>query len=142
VVEAFFMIIVLELLKEAALRLPKSISPALSTVGGLVIGTEVVRANLVSTTMIVVISLTAVASFSVPNYEMRLALRLISIPIMFASAFMGFAGISFCFSLLVMYLCSLETYGVPYFYPLSPLNPKRLVIAIFQLPSKLMRSRM
>jgi spore germination protein KA len=87
--EAMFMITVLELLREAAIRLPKSIAATLSIVGGLVIGSEVVNANLVSTTMIVVISLTAVASFSVPSHEMRLAIRLISFPIMIASSLLS-----------------------------------------------------
>lgn len=141
VVEALFMMIVLEFLKEAAIRLPKSISPALSTVGGLVIGTEVVRANLVSTTMIVVIAFTAVASFAIPSYEMRLALRLVSVPVMFASAVMGFVGIAFSFSLVAMYLCALEAYGVPYFSPFSPLKPGQLLTALAQLPKRLARGR-
>ncbi|WP_164545550.1 spore germination protein [Paenibacillus albus] len=138
-IEALFMITVLELLREAALRLPKAIASTLSIVGGLVIGTEVVNANLVSTTMIVVIALTAVASFSIPSHEMRLALRLVSIPVMFAAVLLGFVGIAFSFSLLFMHLTKLETYGVPYFYPLTPLEPKRLWPAILQLPRKLFR---
>ncbi|OCT11353.1 hypothetical protein A8709_06680 [Paenibacillus pectinilyticus] len=135
--EAMFMIIVLELLREAAIRLPKSISSTLSIVGGLVIGSEVVNANLVSTTMIVVISLTAVASFSVPSHEMRLAIRLISFPIMIASSLMGFVGISFSFSLLFMHLSKLETFGVPYFYPFMPFKPKRILSTLIQLPKRI-----
>jgi spore germination protein KA len=131
------MIIVLELLREAAIRLPKPIAATLSIVGGLVIGREVVSANLVSTTMIVVIALNAVASFSIPSNEMRIALRLISIPIMFTSALFGLAGLAFSFSLLLMHLTKLETYGVPYFYPLSPLNPVQLLPALIQLPRRL-----
>jgi len=134
--EALFMITVLELLREAAIRLPKTISSTLSIVGGLVIGSEVVNANLVSTTMIVVIALTAVASFSIPSNEMRLALRLVSIPIMFASALLGFVGLAFSFSLLLMHLSKLETYGVPYFYPLAPLNPKKILPTFIQLPKR------
>ncbi|WP_177245847.1 spore germination protein [Paenibacillus sp. BC26] len=136
-IEALFMIIVLELLREAALRLPKSIASTLSIVGGLVIGTEVVNANLVSTTMIVVIALTAVASFSLPSQEMRLALRLVSIPVMFASAMLGFVGIALSFSLLFMHLTKLESFGVPYFYPFAPLEPRRLLPALIQLPVRM-----
>jgi spore germination protein KA len=134
--EAMFMITVLELLREAAIRLPKSIATTLSVVGGLVIGSEVVNANLVSTTMIVVISLTAVASFSMPSHEMRLAIRLISFPIMIASSLLGFAGIAFSFSLLFMHLSKLETFGVPYFYPFTPFNPRRILTTLVQLPRR------
>lgn len=136
-IEALFMIIVLELLREAAIRLPKSIASTLSIVGGLVIGSEVVNANLVSTTMIVVISLTAVASFSVPSHEMRMAIRLISFPIMIASSLLGFAGIAFSFSLLFMHLTKLETFGVPYFYPFTPFKPRRILTALIQLPRRI-----
>ncbi|NQX62776.1 spore germination protein [Paenibacillus qinlingensis] len=135
--EALFMLTVLELLREAAIRLPKSIASTLSIVGGLVIGSEVVNANLVSTTMIVVISLTAVASFSIPSHEMRLAIRLISFPIMIASSLLGFVGISFSFSLLFMHLSKLETFGVPYFYPFMPFNPRRILMALVQLPRRI-----
>ncbi|NOU65981.1 spore germination protein [Paenibacillus sp. LMG 31461] len=135
--EAMFMITVLELLREAAIRLPKSIATTLSVVGGLVIGSEVVNANLVSTTMIVVISLTAVASFSVPSHEMRLAIRLISFPIMIASSLLGFAGIAFSFCLLFMHLSKLETFGVPYFYPFTPFEPRRILTTLVQLPRRI-----
>ncbi|MFC4778014.1 spore germination protein [Paenibacillus sp. GCM10023252] len=139
--EALFMMMVLELLREAALRLPKPIAPTLSIVGGLVIGTEVVRANLVSTTMIVVISLTAVASFSLPSNEMRNAYRLVSFPLLFAAAMLGFPGIVLGFSLLLMHLCKLETYGVPYFYPAAPLKVGKLLQAFIQLPSHFLKNR-
>ncbi|CAH1213669.1 Spore germination protein A1 [Paenibacillus allorhizoplanae] len=139
--EAMFMITVLELLREAAIRLPKSIAATLSIVGGLVIGSEVVNANLVSTTMIVVISLTAVASFSVPSHEMRLAIRLISFPIMIASSLLGFAGIAFSFCLLFMHLSKLETFGVPYFYPFTPFEPRRILTTLVQLPRRIFRRK-
>lgn len=135
--EAIFMTTVLELLREAAIRLPKSIASTLSIVGGLVIGSEVVNANLVSTTMIVVISLTAVASFSIPSHEMRLAIRLISFPIMIASSLLGFVGIAFSFSLLFMHLSKLETFGVPYFYPFMPFKPRRILTTLVQLPRRI-----
>ncbi|MNR07791.1 Spore germination protein B1 [compost metagenome] len=135
--EATFMITVLELLREAAIRLPKSIAATLSIVGGLVIGSEVVNANLVSTAMIVIISLTAVASFSVPSHEMRLALRLISFPIMIASSLLGFVGIAFSLSLLFMHLSKLESFGVPYFYPIMPFKPRRILTTLVQLPKRL-----
>ncbi|KRE67811.1 spore germination protein [Paenibacillus sp. Soil750] len=139
--EAMFMITVLELLREAAIRLPKSIAATLSIVGGLVIGSEVVNANLVSTTMIVVISLTAVASFSMPSHEMRLAIRLISFPIMLASSLLGFAGIAFSFCLLFMHLSKLETFGVPYFYPFTPFEPRRILTTLVQLPKRIFRRK-
>ena len=78
IVEAFIMVLILELLKEASLRLPSSIAQTIGVVGGSVIGTAIVEASLVSNMMIIVIALTAVSSFVVPSNEMSTTLRILS----------------------------------------------------------------
>ncbi|MDT2284894.1 spore germination protein [Paenibacillus larvae] len=87
------MVVVLELLKEAAIRLPKSIAQTIGIVGGLVIGTAVVQASFVSNAMIIVIALTAISSFCVPMAEMGSSLRLISFPMMLGATLFGFWGL-------------------------------------------------
>lgn len=120
--EALLMVIILELLREAALRLPTSISQTIGVVGGLVIGTAIVEANLVSNMMIIVIALTAIASFVVPSNDMSTTLRLLSFPMMFGAAIFGYLGIVFIFVLIIMHLSLLESFGTPYFYPLVPMQ--------------------
>ncbi|KEZ52006.1 MULTISPECIES: spore germination protein [Metabacillus] len=120
--EALLMVIILELLREAALRLPTSISQTIGVVGGLVIGTAIVEANLVSNMMIIVIALTAIAAFVVPSNDMSTALRLLSFPMMFGAAIFGYLGIVFIFVLIIMHLSLLESFGTPYFYPLVPMQ--------------------
>jgi spore germination protein KA len=114
-VEALFMQFTLEMLREAAIRLPQPIGLTVSIVGGLVIGTTVVQANLVSNAMVVVIAITAIASFLIPYSELSNALRIIGFPITLLSSVLGFLGMAFGMILMFIHLCKLESLGMPYF---------------------------
>ncbi|MGG0419690.1 MULTISPECIES: spore germination protein [Priestia] len=120
IVEAFIMVLILELLKEASLRLPSSIAQTIGVVGGLVIGTAIVEASLVSNMMIIVIALTAVSSFVVPSNEMSTTLRILSFPMMIGAAAFGYLGIVFVLVLIVMHLVILESITMPYLIPFAP----------------------
>ncbi|NGY87833.1 spore germination protein [Bacillus megaterium] len=92
------MVLILELLKEASLRLPSSIAQTIGVVGGLVIGTAIVEASLVSNMMIIVIALTAVSSFVVPSNEMSTTARILSFPMMIGGDRFWLFGYCFCTS--------------------------------------------
>lgn len=132
--EAFAMQILLELLKEASIRLPSPIAQTIGIVGGLVIGTAVVQANLVSNTMIVVIGLTAIASFVAPINEMGTSARLLGFPVMIAASLFGFMGITVVLMLVVMHLCKLESFGNPYFAPFAPFKIEDIKDTVVRLP--------
>ena len=133
-IEAFAMQIILELLKEASIRLPSPIAQTIGIVGGLVIGTAVVEASFVSNTMIVVIGLTAIASFVAPVNEMGTSARLLGFPVMIAASLFGFFGIVLVLMLIFMHVCKLETFGTPYFAPLAPFKIEDIKDSIVRLP--------
>ncbi|MGM0920440.1 MAG: spore germination protein [Bacillota bacterium] len=141
IVEAVAMLIILELLKEATIRLPSPIAQTIGIVGGLVIGTAVVEAHLVSNIMIVVIGLTAIASFIAPVNEMGTTLRLLSFPIMLFASFFGFFGIVITLMIIVMHLCKLESFGMPYFSPLAPFRKEDMKDTFIRLPFWKLNSR-
>ncbi|UOQ93875.1 spore germination protein [Halobacillus shinanisalinarum] len=122
ILEALVMQLILELLKEAAIRLPSPIAQTIGIVGGLVIGTTVVEAGLVSNTMIVIIGLTAIASFAAPFNQMSVISRLLGFISMFAALFFGLFGIALILMAILIHLCKLESFGEPYFSPMSPLR--------------------
>ncbi|MGM0840328.1 MAG: spore germination protein [Bacillota bacterium] len=122
--EAIVMQLVLELLKEAAIRLPSPIAQTIGIVGGLVIGSAIVEAGFVSNTMIVVIALTAIASFVAPVNQMGTGARILAFPIMVAATFFGFLGIVLSIAALLIHLCRLESFGKPYLSPVSPMHYK------------------
>ncbi|WP_164821317.1 spore germination protein [Paenibacillus koleovorans] len=114
IVEALLLELTIELLREMGVRLPTPISQTIGIVGGLVIGEAVVQAGLVSSLMIIVVALTAIASYVVPSNEMSMAIRLVRFPFMVLASQFGFLGISFGMTLLFSNLCRLESFGVPY----------------------------
>ncbi|MGG0178856.1 spore germination protein [Gottfriedia acidiceleris] len=140
-IEALGMQITLELLRESAIRLPNPIAQTLGVVGGLVIGTAVVQANLVSNTMIVVISLTAIASFVVPDNEIGTSVRLLGFPLMFAASLIGLIGIVFGLSIILIHLCKLESFGSPYFAPFAPFRKSDLKDTVVRVPQWIMKKR-
>ncbi|WP_308635318.1 spore germination protein [Paenibacillus silvisoli] len=116
VLEAIFMMVTLELLREASVRLSSPIGQTIGIVGGIVIGTVVVQSNLVSTMMVVVIAFTAIASFIIPSYEMSIAARILPYPIIILSSIFGLIGLELSFLLVIAHLARLNTMGIPYFY--------------------------
>ncbi|WP_167555431.1 spore germination protein [Gottfriedia acidiceleris] len=140
-VEAIIMQLILELLREAAVRLPSPIAQTIGIVGGLVIGTAIVEANLVSNTMTVVLAITAVASFVVPVHEMSFSLRLLSFPMIILASLYGFVGIIFGLTLIFIHMVKLESFGSPYFSPLAPIRIKDLKDAIIRIPNWKMKTR-
>jgi spore germination protein KA len=132
--EAFFMEVTIELIREAGVRLPKPIGQTIGIVGGLVIGDAVVSAGLISNIMIVIVAVTAISAFVVPSYEMSTAVRLIRFPLMVAASFLGFVGLTFGLIIVFIKLCKMESFGVPYFSPLAPLHIKDLKDTFIRLP--------
>nr|WP_211749851.1 spore germination protein [Paenibacillus sp. Marseille-Q4541] len=133
-IEAFIMELTIELIREAGIRLPSAIGPTISIVGGLVIGDAIVKAGLVSNTMIVVVAMTAIASYVVPSNEMSSSIRLLRFPMMFAAAILGFVGIVLGLMTLLIHLCKLESFGSPYFAPIAPFRWSHLKDAIVRVP--------
>lgn len=140
-VEALAMQIILELLKEASIRLPSPIAQTIGIVGGLVIGTAVVDAHIVSNMMIVVIGFTAIASFVAPINEMGTSARLLGFPTMIAASLFGFFGIVLVLMLIFMHLSKLDSFGAPYFSPIAPFKKEDVKDSLLRLPLWKMNTR-
>ncbi|MEC0171405.1 spore germination protein [Paenibacillus graminis] len=140
-IEAMLLELIFELLREAGLRLPSRVGQTIGIVGGLVIGDAIVKAGLVSYTMIIVVALTAISSFLIPSNEMSSAIRFMRFPLMIAASLFGYIGISFGLTLIFIHLCKLESFGQPYFRPLSPLNSQGLKDTFVRFPIWSIRKR-
>lgn len=86
IVEALLMELSLEMLREAGLRLPGPIGQTIGVVGGIVIGQAAVQAGIVSNIMVIIVAITAISSFIIPDYDMSSSLRLLRFPMMFLAA--------------------------------------------------------
>ena len=122
--EAFLITIMYELMREAGIRLPKAIGGAVSIVGALIIGDAAVSSSLVSAPLLIIIGLTATASFVIPNLNPQTSVfRMLFI---IAGGFAGLFGITLCFAFMLVNISALESYGVPYNAPLSPFTFKAM----------------
>lgn len=120
VAEVLIMEVIFEALREAGLRLPRSIGQSVSIVGALVIGDAAVSAGLVSPLVVMVVSLTGIASFSVPYYHLGLTSRILRFIFIIDAGFFGLYGIILMVLLLLIHLASLRSFGVPYLAPITP----------------------
>ncbi len=117
--EALTIHLIFEVMREAGLRLPKTIGHAVSIVGALVIGEAAVTAGLVAAPMLIIVALTAISSFVLPEiYNSVAILRLIFIVI---GGLLGMYGIILGLLVLAVNMTAINPYGVPYTSPIAPL---------------------
>ncbi|WP_237262399.1 spore germination protein [Sporosarcina ureae] len=113
-IEVFFMLIFIELLTEASMRLPITISATATTVGGLILGTAAVDAALTSNIMVIVVSLVAISTFVIPISEMSYAVRVLRFVLLLFTTAFGLAGTVLGTLGIIMYLVNKDSFGQPY----------------------------
>ena len=118
-VEILFMEFSFELIREAGIRIPSVIGPTIGIVGALILGQAAVAASIVSPILIIVIAITAISSFVVPNYNASFAVVFIAL-----AAFLGFFGIAFGIFIFSLHLAKLSSFGVPFLTPIAPYRSK------------------
>lgn len=112
-IEALIMVFAFEFLREAGIRLPRSVGQAVSIVGALIMGDAAVSAGIVGAPIVITVAFTAVCGFLLPvQNNSSSILRVI---MMLLAAVVGVFGIIIGFLMLLMYLATLESFGVPYF---------------------------
>lgn len=118
--EALFMLLILEIIKEASLRMPSKTSTTLGTIGGIVIGQAAVEAGFVSKVLIVLVGVAAIASFLVPNYLLSKTNTLIQFVFLILASLLGIPGIVFGMIYMLAHLNGLTSLKQPYFAPVAP----------------------
>lgn len=140
-IEVILMLGAFEILIEAGLRLPKNIGQAVSIVGALIVGQSAVEAKLLSPATVVVIAITAIASFTMPNQDFSNALRLWRFILVILSSLVGIFGLCMGLLILLYHLCRLESFGVPYLSPFVGSKSNQYQDTIFRLPLKFLKER-
>lgn len=134
VIEIFLMMFIFDGLQEAGVHLPNQLGPVVSIIGALVIGQAAVEAGIISTPIIIVISLTGVAAYTIPRYSATLPFRFIRYLLLFISGWLGFVGFAYGIIFLLIHLVSLESFGTPFLSPIAPFDAKRFKDVIIRFP--------
>jgi len=140
-VEALIMEVMFELIREAGIRLPRVIGPAISIVGVLVLGDAAIRAGLVSPIMVIVVAGTGIASLGTPSFGLALSIRLLRFVFLALGASLGFFGIALGSLAMYAHLTALESFGVPYMSPLAPVIDSDLKDTVVRAPWWQMKRR-
>ena len=111
------------LLNEAGLRTPSQIGSAFGIVGALILGQAAVSASIVSPILIIIIAITGLGNYVIPNYGFSIGMILYRILLLLLSALMGIYGLIIGLFLIVTHLCSIKSFGIPYFAPVAPKQP-------------------
>lgn len=132
--EMFLMLGMFELFREAGVRLPRPVGQTVSVVGGLIIGDAAIRAGMTSPTMLVVAAVSAVSTFTLVNQSLAGSVSIVRFFVLIASSLFGMFGFFVSMFVVLLYLCSLESFGQPYMQPLAPLRFKEVAVAILSKP--------
>lgn len=122
--EATAMELIAEVLREASIRLPKQIGPAIGIVGTVVIGQAAVQAGLVSPLMVITTSISVMASFVAPDYTIVNPVHILKFLMISITAAFGLYGFTMGLTFIVINLISTKSFDVPYFAPLAPFHFK------------------
>jgi spore germination protein KA len=133
------MLLSFELLREAGVRIPKPVGPAVSIVGALVIGQAAVEAGLASTPMVIITAITAISSFITP--PLAGAMPFLRLAFLIGANIAGFLGIVFTAIIFLIHLCAIRSFGVPYLSPFTPLTARDLKDTFIRVPIWAMLTR-
>lgn len=113
-IEVIFMLVFMELLTEASMRLPKAVSGTATTVGGLILGTAATEAALTSTIMVIIVSAVAISTFVIPINEMSFAIRVVRFLLIVYTTLFGMVGLLIGFMGIIMFMVNKDSLGIPY----------------------------
>ncbi|MFF2876169.1 spore germination protein [Gottfriedia sp. NPDC057991] len=125
-VEAFILELLVVILREAMIRVPKQIGSAVGVLVSIVIGQAAIIANIFNPLLLIIVAVGLVTTFAIPDYTLSHPLRLLRFFFLFASATFGLIGFTLALTIVLTNLVSTNSFGVPYFSPLSPFNWKDL----------------
>ncbi|TCM90678.1 GerA spore germination protein [Paenibacillus sp. BK033] len=120
VLEVLFLEITIELLREAGSRLPSKVSQTLGIVGGIILGQAAVAAGLTSNILLIIVSLSALASFTTPIFKISNTIRFLRFPLIVLASLWGGFGIMIGLMFILGHLLRLKSLGAPYMVPIFP----------------------
>lgn len=124
IVEVLVMELSFELIREAGIRIPGTVGTTLGIVGALILGQAAVAANIVSPILIIVVAVTAIGSFAIPDYSFALSIRVLRFVYILLASIIGLLGILTGVFIHIALLANLKSFGVPFLAPAAPVTRK------------------
>ena len=123
---------IFEIVREVGLRMPKAVGGAVGIVGSLILGDSAITAGIASPTVMIFVALSAICNFIVPPYmNSNVLYRFL---LLVAAGSFGLFGFFAVLCISILHLCSKKSFGVPYLYPLAPMDFRGLLDYVIMAP--------
>lgn len=132
--ELLIMEVSFELIREASLRVPSPIGATIGIIGGLILGEAAVSANLVSPLLIIIVAMTGICSYAIPDFSLNFTIRCFRFIYLILGYTAGFLGISLGIFIQLILLSNLQSFGVSYFSPYIPIGNKNADLSFLMKP--------
>lgn len=132
--EVLLMELAIEIIREASARLPGPLGQTIGIVGGFILGDAAVRAGLISPLTTVVVALTAICSFTAPNFGMAVSIRILRFPLVLVAMVGGLYGLAMVSFILLVHTAGIRSFGTPFLAPFVPLQPADLKDSLGRVP--------
>lgn len=133
-IEVMFLEIMVEIFREAGLRLPKNVNQTLGVVAGVGLAFAAVQTKLVSGATLAVVSITAIASFSAPSFSVGISWRIFKFILILGASLFGIVGLTLAGVFILAHAATLTSFGTSYLAPWAPLQWRELRDSIFRVP--------
>lgn len=140
-IETLIQEFIIQLTIESGLRLPGAIGQTVGVVAGIILGQAAIAAKLASPAVIIVISVTTIATFVMPSSGMLLASRILRLPLLLICGAFGIYGFSLAWLFIVIHVCALEDFKAPYYAPFAPIRWQDLKDSAIRVPLWMMNKR-
>ena len=124
----------IEYLRIAGIHTPTPLSTAMGLIAGIIIGQIAIDVGLFSSEVVLYTAITAIFTFTIPNYELSISVKVFRLMLLSITALFGLNGFFIGIFLIFTYLCSLKPMNVPYLWPLVPFFPKALLRVLIRFP--------
>lgn len=118
--EAFVMMGVVEAVRLILIRFPNQIGSTIAIFSGVVLAGAGLWANIFGAVIVMIVTLTIITSFAIPNYDLRQSVRIIQFFTMLMTTMFGVFGFAVAFFYIAIHLVTLKSFGIPYMTPLAP----------------------
>lgn len=128
--EMFLMLLLFNLIGEACTRVPGVVGSSLGTVSGLILGQAAVEARLIHPLLIIVVAVSSLGSFAVPDYSLSMAFRIGQLAFLAAGCVFGLYGMVLLMGVAAVRLCGMRSLGAPFAAPVAPARPHNPDVAL------------
>ncbi len=118
--EMIFLLLVFQLVREAGVRVPGVVGQTVGIIGGLILGQAAVSANFVSTVALIIVALTGLGNFVIPNYDLQIAVACYRVALCLLAIAGGLLGLSCGIMAALILLADQKSFGVPFLAPYAP----------------------